>query len=223
MSELAPVTNTVRMVTVSRFVSVAELGRSGAETAARMLSKVLSVKPKATLAVPGGSTADCVLPQLASRSLPWDRVLVTLTDDRWVAPDHPDSNEGRVRALLRVADAKVAGLYIADVAPEEAVATLQREVPAPDVVLVGMGADGHIASLFPGDAANLSSLMFAAVKRPDHARVTLTPVALRAPAILVFSGEEKQNIFAQARSGRSTMALPVRHVLRPGTEVLIGP
>ena len=180
----------------------------------------------ASLAVPGGRTAAAVLPVLAGRDLPWRRIAVTLADERCVPADHADSNEGLVRRLLAgpAATADLAGLYRPDETPAAAARRLETLRPFA-AVLLGMGEDGHIASLFPGDAANAEPAPLAAVSRPDHPRLTWTPSVLAAAdtLVLAFTGAAKAAVLEQALAEGPAAALPVRHALGAGATVLIGP
>lgn len=103
----------------------------------------------AAFAVSGGTTPEPVFHALAQRPLPWERLSVTLTDERCVPATDPASNEGLLRrSLLQGAGAATRFVPLSDAG----VASLPERFAA---VLLGMGEDGHFASLFP-DAANLS-------------------------------------------------------------------
>lgn len=175
----------------------------------------------------GGRTARALLPHVFEQPLAWDRIVITLTHERWVPASHADSNEGLVRSLLKApaAVAPVFGLFRHDMMPEQALSDLVARAPAPDVILLGMGEDGHVASIFPQDAANRATAMLTSVNRPDHWRLTLTPVALRRAhrVVLVVPGAAKQAIIEQALRDGPRDILPVRHALAAGATVLIGP
>jgi len=179
------------------------------------------------LALSGGSAARFILPLLSTELLPWDRIRITLVDERWVPSTHPDSNEALVRASLsrRAKAANIIGLYDGSRSPADAAETLKDKLPPLDVILLGMGEDGHIASLFPNDPANFSREPLAAVAGSDHPRLTLTPRALtQAEAIiLAFTGSTKARIFNRALADGPAAELPVRHILRANTSVFIGP
>jgi 6-phosphogluconolactonase len=104
----------------------------------------LTARGAASLALAGGSTPVLVYRKLSQADLEWSKVTVTLTDERKVAPDHADSNERMLRQTLLIGPAAQAAF-----APLDAIAPL---LPF-DGVLLGMGEDGHFASLFPGSSA----------------------------------------------------------------------
>lgn len=164
---------------------------------------------RAGFAGAGGRTPGETYAWLSTADLPWDKVTVTLTDERWVDPDSPDSNEGLMRRALlteRAAAARLLPLWSAAPTPEEAAAAagamLAEHLPL-DAVLLGMGDDGHFASLFPGNPAlaeglDLSSgkLVIAAPAgepMPPQPRISLTlPALLKArTVILLITGEAK--------------------------------
>lgn len=152
------------------------------------------------IAVPGGSTPFPILQLLAGSPLDWRRLTVWPTDDRVVPEDHPASNAGRIRALLEPAGAEVVTL------------TEMEQVPRFALVWLGMGEDGHVASLFPNidpridDAAQVRRLTPDPL--PPEApfdRLTLTFPALIASDRLVFviRGGAKRAVFDEAAAGRS--------------------
>ncbi len=171
----------------------------------------------ASLVVSGGSTPAPVFAKLASADIPWSKVQVTLADERWVAPGHADSNESLVRDTLLVDKASSAAfvsLFRSDVEPEQAVAQVAadlRKMRLPfSVVILGMGGDGHTASLFPDASADelLSAMALdntdaVAILRPpsvSQVRITLTRAALLNAdhRYLHITGGDKETVLADA-------------------------
>lgn len=156
------------------------LARRLASDVAEVLRRAVAERGKATLVVSGGSTPLPMFQCLTQESdVPWAQVTITLADERAVLPDHKDSNEGFVHTHLLKGDAASAsyvsllpaGLPSMDRLAE--VATRIDEMGAPfDIVLLGMGGDGHTASLFP-DAPELEDAM----------ATTSSVVALNPPSV----------------------------------------
>ncbi|MCB1343424.1 MAG: 6-phosphogluconolactonase [Pseudooceanicola sp.] len=158
-----------------------------AQELAGQLETVLFNHDTASLAVPGGTTPGPVFDALCAASLDWSRVRVLPTDERWVPEDDARSNARLIRKRLlteRAASAELVPLYRAGMTPEEAVADVAASL-APclplSVLLLGMGEDMHVASLFPG-APGMAQALAAdagpvAVVRPEtqpEQRLTLT-------------------------------------------------
>ena len=118
----------------------------------------LAKNGKATLAVPGGSTPGPVFDLLSRADFDWTNVTIMLTDERWVSTDSPRSNTALIRNRLLVnaaASANYVALYKDGFEPEAGAVALSKQVEPYlpiDVILLGMGADMHTASLFPGAA-----------------------------------------------------------------------
>jgi 6-phosphogluconolactonase len=193
-------------------------GAAAAEAAAAIadaLREAVLARGAATFIATGGRTPGPVYDRLARADLPWDKVRVTLTDERWVDPDSADSNERLVRDRLFVERAQAASfvpLKAAFDTPGEAVgeaeALLERILPA-DVVLLGMGEDGHVASLFPGGPVEAGGLAVGVEAGPPQPRLSLTLQALepRRLTVLLASGEAKRRVL-EAQAG-----LPVHRLL----------
>lgn len=191
---------------------------------------------EALLAVPGGSTPRAFLVALARRDVDWRRVLVSATDERWVPPDDDRSNEGMIRAALGDA-ARIAPIYREDEAIEagaDAFSRLIEDSGPISTAVLGMGADMHCASLFPG-AAELAAAMapdapLAAVMTPAgglEPRVTLTARALAGAKtlVLLINGDEKRAAWETALATADPLAAPVGAVMRshPAAEVRWAP
>jgi 6-phosphogluconolactonase len=175
----------------------------------------------ASLAVPGGTTPDDFLSLLAPRDLDWRRVVVTLTDERWVEPGNVRSNAGLVARTLGQCGRPYEWfpLWRNGRSPEAAVTQLHSEsksIPWPlDVVVLGMGEDGHVASLFPGDESGFGGAdehRFVAVKGPGgEPRVSLSADSLTGAKhlYLLLKGARKQAVLAAAVGS----GLPVARIL----------
>lgn len=178
-----------------------------------------------TLVVSGGTTPAACFEQLAKTPLDWSRVTVLLSDERYVEPEHFDSNERLVRRTLltgSAAAAHVVSVYQADMTVHEACDALAKSRPElrPACALLGMGADGHFASLFP-DADRLAEglrtdgegfyIPITTAASP-HARVSLTLAYLLQSntIVLLFFGDEKRAVYEAAKSGAD---LPVAKLL----------
>ena len=204
-----------------------------ADSVARDLRSAISERGEASLVVSGGSTPRPFFEDLSQRPLPWSHVQVTLADERWVSPDDDASNERLVRQHLLVKKArkaKLIGLKTPAATPEEGREACEQaleRIDRPfDVVVLGMGGDGHTASLFP-DAAELeagldpsSSQTCLAVRPPEapHPRISLTLAALlnSRRLILHITGDEKMAVYKRASEPGPATELPIRAVLESG-------
>ena len=136
--------------------SAAEQARGLAAEVAGRLRSALAEQGQALLVVSGGRSPVAFLEALSEEPLDWSRITLSLADERWVPESHADSNAGLVRRhLLRgeAAKARFIGLYQPAASLEEAAELADHhlhELPLPiDVLVLGMGDDGHTASLFP--------------------------------------------------------------------------
>lgn len=178
----------------------------------------------------GGRSPVAFLQALGAVALEWARVWVTLADERWVEAHSPDSNEALVRAHLLTGPARAArwvGLKNAAPTPARGRAAAEQAlaaVPRPfDAVVLGMGPDGHTASLFPhmpGLAAALdpdgTALLTPAIApSAPRARLSFTLAGLlRARHIhLPVQGTAKQAVFEQARAGADPLRFPIAAIL----------
>ena len=160
------------------------------------------------ITVPGGSTPFPIIERLAALPLDWRRVTVWPGDDRQVPEDHSASNTGRIRAIMEPAGAEVVALSVMEEVPHFALAWL------------GMGADGHVASLFPSADPRADDPQRMRMLTPDPLppeapfdRITLTLPALLDSDELMFviRGEGKRELFEAAARGEND--LPVARLL----------
>ena len=181
------------------------------------LSAGIAARGSASLVATGGRSPGPIYDRLSAADLDWSRVTVTLSDERCVADDHPDSNARLVRSRLLTGPAAEARFLPLWPAPD--LAALNAVIPF-DAVMLGMGEDGHIASLIPGDTglegalttADLLREVPAALGRPPLARITLTLSAiLNARAIfLLIAGEAKREVIERVLAGED---LPVGRLI----------
>jgi 6-phosphogluconolactonase len=215
------------------FVAYADAEMMMIEVAQRLageLRQALDAAPRASLAVPGGSTPGPIFDSLCGADLDWSRVDVMLTDERWVPPDSPRSNTLLLRRRLltgRAADARELPLVNGAETPEQGLPELLPAIEAAlplSTCLLGMGADMHIASIFPG-ADRLAEALhgdaaLVAIRAPaaPEPRVTLSAAVLRGALArhVVITGAAKREALERARNLPPEEA-PIAAVLRGAT------
>ncbi len=204
-----------------------------ARRVADQLVDAMACADRVSLAVSGGRTPRTFLRRLAERPLDWSRVVVTLVDERWVDPASDDSNERLVREHLLRAEAAKAGfvpMKNAAPTPADGVDDLEAafaDVPWPlTVAVLGMGDDGHTASLFPGadglgaglDPAQKARVVAIGPHGVPQPRMSLSLAALAAARhlLLMIAGDEKWRVYREALAALDANAvadMPVRAVL----------
>ena len=200
---------------IETWPDAAEASRAAAEAIADWLMAGLAEDDKATFVATGGTTPGGVYDLLSTLALPWEHICVTLSDERLVPPTHADSNERLLRERLLVGEAaraQLQPLWSDALDPEDAAeaadAAVAELLPA-DVVLLGMGEDGHIASLFPGSPVLDEGLdphggacviaVPAGAPAPAQGRLSLTLHALRQAylVIVLISGDKKRFVIEE--------------------------
>jgi 6-phosphogluconolactonase len=195
------------------------------------LQAAIATRGLASLVVSGGRSPIKLFESLRGHPIDWSRVCVALVDERWVEASDPASNERLVREeLLKgpAAAARFTGLKNASPTPEEGAAAAWRTfdgIPHPfDVVVLGMGDDGHTASLFPHSpnlagaldpAASPACVGMRAPSAPEQ-RISLNLAALldSRRIVILITGESKWHTYIAASQTGPTELMPVRAILR---------
>ncbi|SDR93723.1 6-phosphogluconolactonase [Pseudomonas oryzae] len=197
---------------------------------ANALRAAIAERGRATLVVSGGRSPVEFFKRLSAQPLDWSKVVVSLADERWVPVGHPDSNEGLVRRHLlqgEAAAARFVGLYRPAASLAEAADLADRalaELPQPiDVLVLGMGEDGHTASLFPGSPQLAEALDPACAARclpmlapgVPHQRLSLTLPLLAGARLrlLALQGQGKLATLRDALAGGDAQQMPIRAFL----------
>lgn len=213
------------------------LANALADHVAERLSAAISSNPHgiATLVVSGGKSPVAFFQALAQKPIQWSKVVISLADERWVPTEHADSNAGLLKRFLFQGPAAEAGffsLYRPTTTLEEAAAATDealKELPKIDVLVLGMGDDGHTASLFP-ESPNLAEALDPNSERRclpmlapsiPHQRLTMTRALLASATtpILSISGQAKLETLRTALAGDNLAKMPVRAFLNPALEI----
>jgi 6-phosphogluconolactonase len=206
------------------------LAKTLAETVAATLGNGIEDRGSASLAVSGGSTPKVFFETLSGLDLDWEKVTITLVDERFVPADNPRSNHLLVATHLlkdKAAAARFLPLYRDAVSPQAAADAVTLDSSALrtpfDVVILGMGTDGHTASFFPGGdhlerALDLTLPRLVLTMEADGAgepRLTFSFSALHDARLLALhiEGQEKKDVLDRALSGPDELEMPVRAVL----------
>lgn len=215
----------------SSFADGHELAEALADRVAGTLATAIASRGTATLAVSGGATPKAFFAALSKRAIEWGKVTVTLVDERMVPPSHERSNHRLATLFLlqnRAAEAGFVPLYHVNGDAEAVARTASAAIDALalplDVVVLGMGTDGHTASFFPGgttlntvtDPACARSVMAIEAPGAGEPRLTLTlPRIVEAGLVVLhIEGEQKRAVLAKALGAGPEAEMPVRSVLR---------
>lgn len=210
------------------FASPDAVAQAHADAVADRLGEAIAARGRAVLAVSGGTTPMRFFRALSTAAIGWEKVVVTLIDERFVPPTHDRSNEKLARENLLTgpaASARFVPLYSqaesVEAAARQASEAVSSLLPI-DVAVLGIGTDGHTASLFP-DAANADFLLSTRAREPVlavHApsagepRLTLAlPVISQSRHVFLhIEGDEKRGVFESAMA-EEPPRVPIRAVL----------
>ena len=218
-------------ITFTQTANAAASAQVLADAVAQNLRDVLAQQDRATLAVSGGKSPIAFFQALSQQDLDWARVNITLVDERIVPTAHADSNTGLVRQhLLQHRAAAATWLPVVDDDADEgslknsaaAVEFALQHYTQPDVLVLGMGGDGHTASIFP------QAPQFADAVRPDYPqpllhttpitapyeRISMTLAAIEATphVYLAIAGADKRRVYEAAAQAQSAQ-YPISYVL----------
>ena len=216
---------------LTEFNSRENLDTELATTITNILADAIKTNGKASIAVSGGSTPKGLFKILSKSELDWSKVTITLADERWVNIDSDASNTRLVHENLlqnNAANAKFFHLKQGEELTPDTLADLNIAAKSSllplDVLILGMGEDGHTASLFPCSdeiAAGLAidneaALLAVQPKTAPHQRISFTFASLITSknTFLHLCGEGKQTVLAQALAGSDNFEMPIRAFLQ---------
>lgn len=200
------------------------------------LNSAIEERGEATFMVSGGSTPEALYKSMSEADLDWELVYVALVDERWVDFEHDKSNEAfTVKTLMqnKAAAANLIGMKNTAATAAEGLAdceSVYQQLAQPyAVTILGMGSDGHTASLFPhaqglAEALNINgeTVCAAITAHPSEVtgaiteRMTLTLAGLlkSRSLILLITGDEKLSVLRKAQAGTDVNEMPIRAVLQ---------
>jgi len=186
------------------------VARDGAAFVAERARAAVAASGSFHFAVSGGHTPWAMFAELASQTVPWDAVVIYQVDERVAPPDDPDRNLVHLNKALGSAPAQVRAMPVNDPDLETAAAAYGAALPGHfDLVHLGLGPDGHTASLVPGDPVLSVTDRLVALTRPYQGRVRMTltyPALARARQILwLVTGADKKDPLARLLAGDTTI------------------
>ncbi len=210
--------------------------RSAVAWITAVIHESVAARGKAVIGLSGGSTPKPVYTMLATdQHIPWHLVTFFLTDERYVPPTHPDSNQHMVRSTLLTREAKNAVLIAprTELLLEKCVTDFAADIQklgAPDLVILGMGDDGHIVSLFPpvppeafgpASALHTQTEVFA-VK--DRITVTFPTLLHAKKRLFLIGGEKKRALLKKMQDTNEDVSLyPAQYLFDEKTTWMIAP
>jgi len=227
------------MINQHEFHSKKELYQSVTQFCIKKLERRLQQDGQASFIIPGGTTPAPVFELLSKTELNWKNITIAPSDERWLERDHDNSNEKLIRQTLLINQASSAHFTgmksdhdTATQAQQQCSARYQQ-IPLPyEIIMLGMGPDGHFASLFPKsnpvqealDIENEKSCIAieatgcaVAGKFTERMSMTLSAILNSRQIILLFTGEEKLAIFEKAKSNNDSNRLPICALIHQNT------
>jgi len=214
----------VNRMQLHSFSEVSLLTSDLAAQLGNILCNAVAERGQAYLVLSGGKTPVDLFKSLAKMNVPWDKVTITLADERCVPIHDAQRNERMLRDFLlqhEAAHARFLSLYDEKANPEEGLENVARSIdslPVFDAVVLGMGEDGHTASLFPcsdelvqGLDDNAAAVLFVTPKTASHQRVSLSKRRLLNSRVIFFHllGQKKLTVLHQAMAEHDPMLMPV--------------
>jgi 6-phosphogluconolactonase len=202
----------------------AQVARNAAEWLVDACARAIEARGRCQLVLAGGTTPAAAYRAFAQKHVAWDKVHFGLGDERAVPADHDDANVRMAKECLAPAIAAGAVLHPIEGVERDPVGAARSYAeifPVPDVVTLGMGEDGHTASLFPHHLAlheqHARVIAIEGSPKPPPRRVTITRrVIIEARELLVLvSGGKKASALAQVVAGGTAEELPIRLAARP--------
>jgi 6-phosphogluconolactonase len=193
------------------------------------LNQIIRKRRKASLALAGGTTPGPLYEALSNMPINWEKVSLTVTDERWVSPEDPASNEYLVRDVLmrrRAASATFVPLKTKHAKASGGAAVAEKRLTPImpfDICLLGMGPDGHIASLIPGAEGYSAAVDTSGTKKvggihapgaagsPERMTLTVPGILSSRRIVLLFMGQDKLTVYQEAKAGEGSS--PIRELL----------
>ena len=222
------------MKQLTEFSTRTDLDSALADKVSAILVQAIKQKGKASIAVSGGSTPKGLFSILSKSDLDWSKVTITLADERWVALDSADSNTRLVHENLLQNNASAAKFFhlkqgenlCSETLADLNLAAKNTLLPL-DILILGMGEDGHTASLFPCseqivqglDENNANALLSVQPKTAPHQRISFSFASLSASenVFLHLCGDNKKTVLNKAINGDDAFEMPIRAFLNHPT------
>lgn len=201
------------------------------------IQAAIEQRGKFTIALSGGSTPKPLYEAIATQNLPWDKIHVFWGDERYVPPNHPDSNEGMARRAwldrVNIPAANIHAVPTTEGDPAVSAAKHEKEIqeffhsspgefPALDVILLGMGDDAHTASLFPHtEALKVRDRLITVGNKDGNPRITFTYPFINAARCVIFvvAGANKKSALAQVFAPKADNSTYPSRLIQPEGEL----